>query len=141
MGGIDLDPATHPAAQKTVQAERFFTREDDGLSKEWPGRVWLNPPYAQPLIGQFISKLVEEIGAGRTTEAITLTHNYTDTAWFHEAGRAAQLVCFTKGRIRFEDADGELCAPTQGQAFCYFGTQHESFHRVFSAFGLVLAHA
>jgi hypothetical protein len=31
---------------------------------------------------------------------------------------AANLICFTRGRIRFESPTGELASPTQGQAFC-----------------------
>ncbi len=137
MGGIDLDPATHPTAQETIRASRFFTRQDDGLTQPWNGRVWLNPPYAQPLIGQFAEKLMSEIKAGRVQQAILLTHNYTDTAWFHLAEAAAELICFTKGRIRFVDIDGEDCSPTQGQAFFYYGEQWEKFREVFAAFGFV----
>jgi phage N-6-adenine-methyltransferase len=137
MGGIDLDPATHPLAQETVQATGFFTADNDGLDKQWRGRIWLNPPYAQPLIAQFIEKLVGEVSAGRVVQAILLTHNYTDTAWFHQAEAAADLLCFTRGRIKFIDADGDECAPTQGQAFFYYGPQVELFRDVFSRFGFV----
>lgn len=137
MGAIDLDPATHLVAQETVQAERFFTEADNGLSQSWGGRVWLNPPYAQPLIGQFVSKLVGELRLGAVSEAILLTHNYTDTEWFHAAEAACNLICFTRGRIRFVDPDGNECSPTQGQAFFYFGPNDEQFRSVFSAFGFV----
>jgi phage N-6-adenine-methyltransferase len=137
MGGIDLDPATHPIAQKIIGAERFFTADDDGLKQHWHGRVWLNPPYAQPLIGQFAAKLVEEISAGRVAQAIMLTHNYTDTSWFHQAEAAADLICFTRGRIKFVDADGDECAPTQGQAFFYHGPAGDSFRLIFSQFGFI----
>lgn len=137
MGEIDLDPATHLVAQETVQAINHFTRADDGLAQPWHGRVWLNPPYAQPFIAQFIDKLVTEVAACRVQQAILLTHNYTDTGWFHHAEHAADLLCFTRGRIKFVDLDGDDCAPTQGQAFFYYGTEIGRFRKHFSRFGFV----
>ncbi len=47
MGYIDLDPASSGAANKTVRAARFFTSEDDGLSRSWEGRIWLNHPFGR----------------------------------------------------------------------------------------------
>ncbi|KKM45460.1 hypothetical protein LCGC14_1560810 [marine sediment metagenome] len=138
MGGIDLDPASHPAAQETIRADRFFTLTDDGLSQAWEGRIWLNPPYAQPTIWHFVEKLVAELSSGNATEAILLTHNYTDTTWFHHAESIAAAICFTRGRIRFIDADGEDGgAPTQGQAFFYYGETDAEFRSVFSDFGFI----
>jgi phage N-6-adenine-methyltransferase len=137
MGEIDLDPASHPIAQETVQAFSYYTAADDGLVQPWHGRVWLNPPYVQPLIAQFAAKMVDEVTARRVTQAIMLTHNYTDTAWFHQAEAAADLICFTRGRIKFVDIDGDDCAPTQGQAFFYYGPHGDRFRDVFSQFGFV----
>ena len=137
LGSIDLDPATAPAAQATIRAARFFTRDDDGLKHEWRGRIWLNPPYAQPEIARFIEKLLLEVNAGRATEAILLTHNYTDTAWFHAAAGQCTALCFTRGRIRFVGACGEIAAPTQGQAFFYFGPGLERFRETFGGFGFI----
>lgn len=137
LGSIDLDPATAPAAQETVRAARFFTRDDDGLRHEWHGRIWLNPPYAQPDIARFIDKLLAEIGAGRATEAILLTHNYTDTGWFHAAAGQCAAICFTRGRIKFVSAAGEIAAPTQGQALFHFGPSLDRFRATFGGFGFI----
>jgi phage N-6-adenine-methyltransferase len=138
LGENDLDPATHPKAQEWIKATRFYTKADDALSQDWHGRIWLNPPYSRKLIGFFAAKLVAEIDTGRVMAAITLTHNYTDTEWFHRIADRANAICFTRGRIRFVDDCGEPCAPTQGQAFCYYGPHVGGFADVFKAFGLIL---
>ena len=45
LGVIDLDPASNHTAQRQVRATEYFTREDDALSREWRGRLFMNPPY------------------------------------------------------------------------------------------------
>jgi len=138
MGGFDVDPASNPIAQETVRASSYYTEETNGLDKEWNGRVWLNPPYAQPAISHFADKMVAEAEAGRCTEAIVLTHNYTDTAWFQKMARSARAICFTRGRIKFESPTGEKAAPTQGQAFFYFGNDAKTFRNVFGEVGFIV---
>ena len=137
MGGFDLDPASSQIAQKGVNAGKFYTIDDDGLEQPWFGKVWLNPPYAQPAIAQFCEKMVNEYMVGNVSEAIMLTHNYTDTAWFHCAEAASAAICFTRGRIAFESPDGKKAAPTQGQAFFYFGSNPDKFREVFGEVGFI----
>lgn len=138
MGSIDLDPASSHVANQVVKAAQFFSLETNGLEKEWAGNVWLNPPYAQPAIAHFADKMVAEWKSGRITSAIVLTHNYTDTAWFHGIAGAASAICFTRGRVRFVSPTGELAAPTQGQAFFYFGHDVDRFAEMFADVGLVV---
>ncbi len=138
LGDIDLDPASTALAQKTVQAGQYFTKKDDGLKQEWHGRVWLNPPYAQPAIAQFVAKIVDEWNARHLTAAIMLTHNYTDTVWFHQAAASADAICFTRGRIGFIDPHGTIAAPTQGQAFFYFGQEFSRFVAEFAGVGFIV---
>lgn len=138
LGEIDLDPASSETANQRVGATEIFTQEDDGLEQEWHGRVWMNPPYAQPAIHQFIEKLVTEYQAGNVTEAIALTHNYTDTKWFQLAAIASSAICFTRGRIAFLSPTDEKAAPTQGQAFFYFGDNVDAFYQQFKDVGFVV---
>lgn len=56
LGHFDLDPCA-PIEQRWKTADRMLTKEDDGLSQEWKGRVWLNPPYSRPLIVEFMKKM------------------------------------------------------------------------------------
>jgi len=136
FGSIDLDPASSDIANASIQADKFFTQDDDGLSKEWFGNVWLNPPYSQPEISQFIEKLIDSLEV--INQAILLTHNYTDTKWFHKAQSRCSAICFTKGRVGFLSPEGQKAAPTQGQAFFYFGKNKEKFAEVFKKFGFVM---
>lgn len=138
MGTIDLDPASSDIAQTTVKAKKFFTIHDDGLSKKWKGRVWLNPPYASGIIDKFMAMVCRTHETGQVPEAITLTNNATDTAWFQDAAYVAAAVCFPKGRIRFLNEQNEpKGAPLQGQAILYFGEQVDEFIESFRKFGTV----
>ena len=135
MDGIDLDPASSPLANEVVKATLYFTAEDDGLKHPWAGRVWMNPPYSQPLIQQFCEKLVGEFTAGRTLEAIVLVNNATETGWFNTLVEAASAVVFPKGRVKFWGPDGQGGAPLQGQAVLYFGRHPAKFMTEFHGFG------
>jgi hypothetical protein len=73
MGAIDLDPASSDKAQVCVQAKSYFTVADDGLTKEWKGAVWLNPPYKQPHIYDFAVKMVKEVQSRRVAPSPTTT--------------------------------------------------------------------
>lgn len=44
LGEFDLDPCS-PVNRPWDTAKHHYNINDDGLSKDWFGRVWLNPPY------------------------------------------------------------------------------------------------
>ena len=137
MGGIDLDPASCEAAQATVRADRFFSKEQDGLAQPWQGRVWLNPPYSRDLIGLFIAKVLTEFEAGGIEQAVILTNNDTETQWFHDLANTARLVCFTKGRVRFKSPLNTSDSPRQGHTFFYLGDRPDAFAARFKDFGQI----
>jgi phage N-6-adenine-methyltransferase len=139
LGDIDLDPASSELANATVQAQTFYTQEDDGLTKRWIGRVWINPPFSKELIGKFVDKLTEEFEANNVSAAILLTNDSTDTAWFHAAFGTANAICFHRGRIEWVQPDGNVYKNTAyGQTFFYFGPNPAAFNRVFREIGFVV---
>lgn len=139
MGGIDLDPATNAKAQETVGAAKFFTKEDDGLSKKWFGRVWMNPPYSQPLVTKFAEKLVTEIEAGNVTQACVLVNNATDTKFLQNMLKHCAAALFPSGRVSFlvPETGEELSGTRQGQTFLYFGENVQRFINLATGLGWV----
>ncbi len=135
MGGIDLDPASSAAANEVIGATHFFTAEDDGLSKEWVGRIFMNPPYASGIIEKFVDKLTASDGVN---EAIVLVNNATETRWFQTLAEKARAVCFPSGRIKFWNPNPDRgSTPLQGQAILYTGENIEAFIHEFSGIGTV----
>ena len=135
LGGFDLDPASSEKANKMVKAEQIFIVDDDGLSKEWPiGRIWMNPPYSQPLCAQFCERFATAIERGST--GIALVNNATETKWFKRLASVATAICFPLGHVRFLDPDGNPGAPLQGQAIIYCGTEWGQFCEEFDGLGL-----
>jgi hypothetical protein len=136
LGGIDLDPASCVMAQRRVRAKRFYTLAEDGLTRKWQGKVWLNPPYTAELVGRFTAKLCAHYLAGDVPAALLLVNNATETHWFQDAAHLATALCFPRGRIRFLDGNGHHAGtPLQGQTVLYFGRNRKQFEKAFASFG------
>ena len=133
-----LDPASSPEAEPYVKASRSYFKEEDGLSKKWSGKVWLNPPYSQPLISQFTSKLITEFHQiGDITEALLLTNNCTETKWFQEVAKKCDCRLDILGRLRFWNPTKKSDSPRYGQCLFYFGEDRDRFDEKFGDLGIV----
>ena len=136
LGDINLDPASSELAQSVINADNYYTAENDGLVQKWEGTVWMNPPYSKDLIDKFIAKLVAHFVAGDITEAIVLVNNATETSWFNALIASATAVVFPATRIKFIDKNGKPSgAPLQGQAFIYLGGNRDKFLDEFVQYG------
>jgi hypothetical protein len=142
LGPIELDPASTPAANQFVQAERFYTAAQDGMRQEWRARtVFCNPPYGKwrnlSVAGLFAGKLIAACEAGDVAEAILLVCANTGTEWFQPLFRYP--ICFAEDRIAFIDKNlVEQRSPSAQNAFVYLGPKPERFLSVFRAIGSVV---
>lgn len=127
LGEIDLDPCAEDA--RSVPAREHLTRAEDGLSRAWSGRVYMNPPYKRD-IPKWITKLKAEYERGDVTEAVALVPARTDTEWFSEL--RVYLRCFIVGRLKFSGHHNSAPFPS---AVFYLGDEGERFAEAFEGLG------
>lgn len=110
LGPFDLDPCA-PVKRPWPTANAHYTTEDNGLLKEWSGRVWCNPPYND--IEKWIARCADH---GNT---IAMTFARTETKWFHRhVWQRADAVAFLRGRVTFHHVDGKKAKWTGGGPSC-----------------------
>ena len=144
LGVIDLDPMSCAEANRTVKAENIFTAEVDGLTYEWKGNVFLNPPWGQGANNAKVRaarKAIYEYESGRATAVIlALNVNAMTTGWFAPLLRACQAVAIPNHRVNHYPPGGASGnAPNKGTVFVYLGPDAEAFAREFKAFGAVMS--
>lgn len=135
MGKIDLDPASSEAANRVIKAKKYYDEKINGLNQKWFGSIWMNPPYSQPLINDFINKLETE----SYDQAVVLVNNATETRWGQKLLELSHAVCFHTSRIRFVSPEGEVGdAPLQGQMIIYIGKNYKQFIDEFKQYGVCM---
>ncbi|NLX24238.1 MAG: adenine methyltransferase [Phycisphaerae bacterium] len=103
------------ASATNAKCERYFTREDDALTQEWKGTVWMNPPYGRQ-IGDFMKKAYEESLKGATV--VCLVPSRTDTEWWHRYAKHG-LCIFIRRRLKFGGSAN--AAPFPSAIVIFFG--------------------
>lgn len=108
LGEFDLDPCA-PPAQPWPTARRTYTKEDDGLTLPWEGRVWLNPPYSQGLMAAFMRLMAQHNHGTALIFAKTETRMFFEHVWSH-----ASALLFIKARLHFYEPTGEMAPYNSG---------------------------
>ena len=133
LGPFDLDPCC-PLDMPWETARKMVRWPlQDGLSIEWQGRVWMNPPFGQEA-AKWLKRLAEH-GNG-----IALIPARTETAMFYESvwGKA-HSVCFVKGRPHFHTTTGSRAPFNSGApiALVAYG-QHNTKRLMHSQLGALV---
>jgi hypothetical protein len=99
LGPFDLDPCS-PVNRPWDTAKVHYTIQDNGLTKEWFGRVWLNPPYGREI--ELWMKLMAGHGQGTG-----LIFARTETRFFQQyVFGSADSILFLDGRLYFHNVAG-----------------------------------
>jgi len=107
---FDLDVC---ADDQNHKCEKYFTKEQNGLSQEWKGKVWCNPPYGRE-IGDWVAAVAAHPDGG-----VMLLPARTDTKWFHDyiySNKNAEIR-FVKGRLKFGGSKNSAPFPSMVVVF------------------------
>lgn len=129
FGEIDLDPCSNSRDTPNVPALNHFTAADDGLAREWFGRVYMNPPYGDE-IPQWVDRLVQAYEGEEIAAAIALLPGRIDTNWFQPLWN--YTLCVVKGRLRFSGAENSAPFPS---VIVYMGLDVDGFMDAFEDIG------
>ena len=98
------------ATPENAKCDRYFTREQDGLSQDWTGEtVFCNPPYGREM-SKWIQKCAEHGLSGGV--AVMLIPARTDTKAFHQYIYGKAEIRFIKGRLRFGGSNNSAPFPS-----------------------------
>ena len=107
-----LDPC---ANKDNAKCEKFFTEEEDGLTKSWDNEiVFCNPPY-----GTVLKHWVKKASEARGGVVVMLIPSRTDTQYFHSYIYQKENVeiRFLKGRLKFGEATNSAPFPSMVVVF------------------------
>ena len=107
-----LDPC---ADATNAKCSKFYTMNDDGLTKDWGGEtVFCNPPYSKAK--EWMQKAYEE-GKKPNTRILMLVAARTDTKFFHDYCMKADKIFFVKGRLKFGGSQNSAPFPSMVVVF------------------------
>jgi phage N-6-adenine-methyltransferase len=92
------------AAPENAKCQRYYTRDQDGLSQPWHGRVWCNPPYGRAT-PKWLAKAHHATASGEAEVVVCLVFARTDTRWWHTYAFKLAEVVFLQGRLPFNGSN------------------------------------
>ena len=121
-----LDACANAANHK---CGKYYTMEDDGLSKSWENEVvFVNPPYSE--IGKWVAKAHHE-SSNTGAKVVMLIPARTDTKYWHDyIMTEANKIYFIKGRLKFVNpsTSASNAAPFPSAVIVFDGVKSPFIH-------------
>lgn len=97
------------ATDINAKCKKYFTPQIDGLTQDWNGVCFMNPPYGRK-ISLWLKKAYEEGQKGNTI--VCLIPSRTDTKYWHDYCMKASEIRFIRGRLKFGDGNNSAPFPS-----------------------------
>lgn len=117
LGPFDTDPCS-PVVPPYEIAPISYNEEQDGLTHDWQGVVWMNPPYSRKPLRQFCEKMA------RHGNGLALLMNRQDNLlWQEVIFPSARSMLFMRHRVKFLRPDGTTGSPFYGSCLVAWGDE------------------
>lgn len=121
LGPFDLDPCAAPLPRPWPTARQHYALPDDGLSRRWFGRVWLNPPFGR-YTAVWLKRMAQHGNGTSLVFARTETEMFQRDVW-----PVAAAVMFLAKRPHFYLPDGTRAKGNSGGPICLVAyTEHDA---------------
>jgi hypothetical protein len=135
MGGIDLDAASHPLANRTHRIPDYFHTGRSAFDNDWHGRVWLNPPYGNN--APWFDRILHFVVEGAVEQLCMLS-----PMWAFQTQLSRPVMEIASGLILFSptpkfwgNKDPNKTGRNDPHGVIYIGPNEQRFYQAFAPFG------
>jgi len=112
---FDLDPCSPIGGIPYAPIKHYYTKDDDSLTKEWFGNIWLNPPFSQPK--PFMQKFM------KNAQGVVLIR-LSQSQWAKDLWNHADGILLNDKQLKFNRPDGKSMGIPQVTFLFAFGKQN-----------------
>jgi len=95
------------ATKQNAKCQAFYTKEDDGLNKDWVGVCWMNPPFGK-VMQKWVAKAFVE--SRKNATVVMLIPVRSNTNWWHKYVMQGEIR-FIRGEVTFKGHKNGLWQP------------------------------
>ncbi len=135
MGGIDLDAASHPIANREHRIPDYFHSSRSAFENEWKDRVWLNPPYGNN--APWFGCIAKYLDSGQMTQLCMLSPMWAFTTEIAKPimYRSSATVILSPTPKFWGNSEGRT-GRNDPHAIVYFGDRVDEFLQAFAPHGI-----
>ena len=113
---FDLDVASSNNKNIQTPTKNKYTLEDDALTKNWYGNVWMNPPYSKP--SPWVQKFMEH------ANGVALLPLSGNSRWWRNLWQSEAAVVMLEPNTGFQNPEGKEQKIMYGVSLWAYGSKN-----------------